>query len=288
VYASNGSGFDSSQNLIAGLSSIIPSYPGKNDQVQLADINGDGLTDVVYPNGGALRARVMERQGANFGWGAEKTIAVDEASMGSIGIGCDGFDPYTTCTRTVSGSLTSKTGFMQTTDFNGDAASDLLIQVNTHIERYLAGYPGCEYIPQRRAPVGEWTVPPYAASVAEEVASKVAPPNDPCWEVTDESSLHAFFVKQQDASTVGLANYGPVSSANPYNLTFADANGDGLTDVFSRASSTGDWSYLVNTGTGFSGGGILAQSDYRDQTRFQDINGDGRADVLVLTNYSSY
>lgn len=288
LYPSNGSGFDGNQNLIAGLSSIIPSYPGKNDQVQLADLNGDGLTDVVYPNGGSLRARIMERQGGGFGWGAERTIAIDEASMGSIGWGCDGSDPTATCTRTFSGVPTPKSGFTQMADFNGDAASDLLIQVHTRIERYLTGYPGCEIDPQRTATTNAaWTSASYEESPAESTPS-VVDPNNPCWEVTFENSLHAFFVKELSATAVGISNYGVAAYGSLYSLTFADANGDGLTDVFSRASDTGDWSYRLNNGAGFLGGGVLAQSDYRDQTRFQDINGDGRADALVLTNYSSY
>jgi RHS repeat-associated protein len=290
VYASNGSGFDSSQNLIAGLSSIIPSYANKNDQVQLADLNGDGLTDVVYPSGGALRARTMERQGATFGWGAEKTIAVNEASLGSIGSGCDGFDPNVTCTRTASGVPTPKTSFMQMTDFNGDAASDLMIQVNTHIETYRAGMPGCNIQPQRAAAPAEWTIPPYQATDTDSKNQTIAAanPNDPCWMIEDYSSLHAFVVKQQDTSIIGVSNYSHIAVANPYALTFADANGDGLTDVFWRNTTTSDWVYQVNTGSGFTVGGTFVQSEFREQTRFQDINGDGRADALVLVNSGGY
>ncbi len=292
VYPSNGSGFDSNQNLIAGLSSIIPSYPGKNDQVQLADVNGDGLTDVIYPNGGALRVRTMERQGATFGWGGERTIAVDEASLGSIGAGCDGFNPDTTCTRTISGVPTPKTSFQQLADFNGDAASDIIIQVNTRIERYLGGTPGCDVIPQRPAPIPEWSIPPYEPGTGEsETTSKrraKAVPGDPCWEISNSTTLQSFFVKQQDAATVGVSNYGSIAVANPFSLTFADANGDGLTDVFYRATTNSDWVYQINTGNGFTVGGALTQADYREQTRFQDVNGDGRSDALVLTNYGSY
>ena len=290
VYASNGSSFDTSQNLIAGLSSIIPSYANKNDQVQLADLNGDGLTDVIYPSGGALRARTMERQGATFGWGAEKTIAVDEASMGSIGGGCDGFNPNTTCTRTVSGVPTPKTSFSQMTDFNGDAASDLIIQVNTHIETYRAGMPGCNIQPLRTAAPAEWTIPPYQTTDtgSKSPAMAAASLNDPCWEITDTNSLHAFVVKQQDTAIIGVSNYASIAVANPYALTFADANGDGLTDVFWRNTTNTDWNYQLNTGSGFTLGGAFVQTEFREQTRFQDVNGDGRADALILVNYGSY
>lgn len=290
VYPSNGSGFDASQNLIAGLSSIIPSYAGVADQVQMADLNGDGLTDVVYPSNGAMRARTMTRVGGGFEWGAERTIAIDEASLGSMGTGCE-TDPNVYCTRSISGAPTIKTSFQQLADFNGDASSDLLIHVNVNIERYLPEVPGCEYTPQRRGAPSEWTIPPYETSpdgLGANSKAAAAPLADPCWQYSKTTKLHAFFVKMQDTATVGVSNYGSIAVGNPFSLSFADANGDGLTDVFYRATTNHDWNYQINTGNGFLAGGALTQTDYRDQTRFQDVNGDGRADALVLTNYGSY
>jgi RHS repeat-associated protein len=299
VYPSNGITFDKNQNLIANLSPAIPILNGKNDQPQLADLNGDGLTDIVYPRAGALRARIMERQGAAFGWGAERNIAINEASLGSIGDGCDGGwgDPYTTCTRTIAGAPTPKTNFMQVADFNGDAASDFLIRVDTRIERYLAGYPGCEYIPQvarsgdnqANAEGPQWSTLPYVSEPdPEQMSMAAAGPGDPCWEITNTSLLHAFVVKEVAPNAIGLDNYASVSSGNPNSITLADVNGDGLTDFISQGVDNGDWAYQVNTGVGFQWGSALQIPNYRNQARFVDVNGDGRADVLTVVDLGAY
>jgi hypothetical protein len=188
VYLSNGAGFDPAQNPIAGLSPAIPSYNGKNDQVQLADLNGDGLTDILYPRAGALQSRLMERQGAGFGWGAERSLAVDETSLGNIDFGCDDiFDNNVTCTRTISGVPTSKTGFMQMADFNGDAASDVMIHVSTRVVRYMAGTPGCEFRPQLHRAASQnggsrWASLPYELEPGS-AASSASPPRLPCLRV---------------------------------------------------------------------------------------------------------
>lgn len=285
LFPSNGSGFDSSQNLIAGLSSIIPSYPDKNDQVQLADLNGDGLTDVVYPNGGMLRARIMERQGAGFGWGIERTIAIDQASLDGCaqqGVGDD-------CSYTVAGAPTPKTNFVQLADFNGDATSDLLIQVTTTITEYNYGTPGCPIEPIA-PPEAQATdqpllaVLPYVVQEDSQAAAAKSVAAGSCVVTTITSRLHALSVQSLGVNGVALKSYGVVSPGNPEAITFADANGDGLTDVFYRATTSSDWVYQINRGTGFISGGTLAQTDYREQTRFQDINGDGRADALMLTD----
>lgn len=298
VHPSNGATFDKSQNLISSLSPAVPINNGKNDQVQLADINGDGLTDIIYPSGGALRARLMERQGATFAWGAQRTVAIDESSLGGIpecsgGLG----DPYTTCSRTIAGSPTPKTNFAQMADFNGDAASDMLIRVDTRVERYLAGYPGCEYIPQlQRGDTSQssgptWNVLPYVAEPepeAEQSAMAAAPPGDPCWEVTNQSELHAFVVKEISATNIGVSSYDVVSGGSPNTLTLTDINGDGLTDVAIQGTDDGDWAWKLNTGIGFTIGGITGVGSYRNQVRFADVNGDGRSDLLYVVDLGPY
>lgn len=284
------------QNLIAGLSPAVPSYGGKNDQVQLADVNGDGLTDIIYPRDGAMRARVMERQGAAWGWGAERLIAIDEASLGSIGSGCEGGlgNGNVTCTRTIAGVPTPKTGFSQVADFNGDAASDLLIRVDTQIRRYMAGNPGCPFLPEMRSASSSeggspYRILPYVPEPdPEETQLLVAAPNDPCWEISNESLLHALTVQELSASAVGLINYDTVSGGSPNSLSLADINGDGLTDVFVQGTDGGDWSYRFNTGTGLGYGTPLQIPTYRNQVRFADVNGDGRADVLVVVDLGPY
>lgn len=294
VHPSNGVHFDMATNLIATLSPIVPSVEGKNDQVQLADLNGDGLTDIVYPSGGALRARIMARSGGTFVWGGERTISVDMASLGPEDPRCTfqgGFD----CTRTTAGAPTPKTGFIQMADFNGDAASDLLIQENESGSKQIYGTPDCPYEPEIAEtfpqpvedPEGGGVILPYReesqtleTEVAEVEFVAQALPGD-CREYFQTVTLHAMAVKSVTATVVTVGSVAQ-SAGNPHALSLGDGNGDGLTDLFARSSSNAAWAYRPNTGAGFGTWISLPVSSFEDSARFADVNGDGRTDVLQL------
>ena len=89
-------------------------------------------------------------------------------------------------------------------------------------------------------------------------------------------------------TAVGVSNYAGVAGGSPHSLAYGDVNGDGLSDLFVQGSDNADWLPLVNTGTGFQFAPALSIQNYRNQTRFVDINGDGRADVLAVVNLGSY
>lgn len=290
VHPSNGTGFDMSTNLAPG---VIPSVDDKDSQVQLADLNGDGLTDIVYPNGSDLRARLMERQGAGFVWGVERAVAIDATSMSP----CKPFapPPESRCTRTIGALPTTKTGFMQMADFNGDAASDLLIGVTETVNDWTGNcqIPIAPPSPPEESSLASMegginsTVLPYvpqaqAERIAKARAALVGGVN--CYITSTHSYLYAFTIKSLTSTSVSLAAYDAPSGINPYAIVLADANGDGLTDAFVRATSSADWAVRINTGAYFLGATMLPLSDYRDQTQFADVNGDGRADMLYVVD----
>jgi RHS repeat-associated protein len=277
VHPSTGAGFDMAVNLISGVS--IPSADSPDSQPQLADLNGDGLVDVIYPRANALFARLMQRQTSGFGWGAERTIHVNEASIWAhIEPACNGGIPagQVQCSISISGMPSSKTGFMQMADFNGDASSDVLMRVSGQV-RTWTGYPGCAIVIERAA--GEEPAARYY-DPGEGGLQVSAAPNDPCWQTTIFGQMHALAVSGTSASTITLAHYGVVAAGSPEAIVPADANGDGLTDIFSRANAGSDWTYRINTGRGFTGSTALALGNLPDHARFADVNGDGRTDAL--------
>lgn len=299
VYPSQGrSGnmnFVTGTNLIAGLS--IPVMDGTTSQPQLADLNGDGLIDVVYPNGGVMRARLMERQSGGFGWGAERTVAVDMASLGPEDPECSEASNY--CTRSISSVPTPKTGFLQMADFNGDAASDLLINVTNTIhydpmlcDPYLAENASTARnsmvqteFPESEKSEPEWAVLPYTDETGSGPsfdAVQMAPP-DNCVRSATSRMIHAFGVQALTATTVGIGSYAPIVSSTVDQLRLIDANGDGLTEVAYHYSHDNHWRYMVNSGKGMTGWADLG--DYGSewaQVQFVDVNGDGRTDLLPL------
>ncbi len=279
--------FDDTQNQIAALSPAIPSSDVPNQQPQLADLNGDGLTDVVYADAGdGPVARIMERSGGTFVWGAERGIVLDvplTSLLPSIDPRCS--DPAYTCTRTLLPS--PKGGFVQLADFNGDAASDLLMNVRDIVsweDTCTCTGPNCQQqaiAPAQQDAIGEEFV---SGGVASTQACTGA-------ELDITTTTHALTVKSIASSSVTLSLYATLGAAGTPGLNsvnYADVNGDGLTDVFYRASAGGDWSYRINTGTGLLAPVALGIVDFRELTRFLDINGDGRADVLYVINPGNY
>lgn len=280
VHPSTGNGFDTAQNLISGV--LIPSHTSKDDQVQLTDLNGDGLIDVVYPSGGYLRARVMERQGGSYAWGGERTVTVNSGSFGVTPCESNPGE-FRFCTRQITGVPTPKTQFVQLADFNGDAVSDLLIRVQESYQ-YRTGNCPIEAVPpsQSRGSSTEDDGLPYV-SVSQPVGDPtplVGGPN--CWETQSNDSLHAVSLELLTTGHFNGWNYDAITTGNPESIVLADINGDGLTDAFARAGSATEWYYRINNGLYMASASALPLSNYREHARFADVNGDGRTDLLYL------
>ncbi|MCC7247879.1 MAG: VCBS repeat-containing protein, partial [Lysobacter sp.] len=279
--------FDDTQNQIAALTPAVPSSDVANQQPQLADLNGDGLTDVVYANAGDNPvARIMERSGGTYVWGAERSIVLD-VPLSSLPPAADPrcSDPAYDCGRALLPS--NKGGFVQLADFNGDAASDLLMNVRDIVSwenTCDCTGPNC----QQQA-----ITPAQPYEIGEEFVSGGIASTQSCTGAGIDIvvTTHAMTVKSIAPTSVTLSlspTLGTAGTAGLNSVNYADANGDGLTDVFYRASSGSDWSYRINTGAGLSAPTNLGIVDFKELTRFLDINGDGRADVLYVINPGTY
>ncbi|MGN6225485.1 toxin TcdB middle/N-terminal domain-containing protein, partial [Pseudoxanthomonas sp.] len=270
VHPSNGTHFDMTVDLIAGLSPVVPSDNAANQQAQVADLNGDGLTDIVYPSASGMRARLMERQAAGFAWGSERMVQIDPADL-QAAYTCA---PGDTCTSTAATAPSTLGSFTQLADFNGDAASDLLIQVTTRI-RFAE--PICDPLMAARS---------YENVIVDSTPDTAnAPARPPCVTGGTAYNLTAFSVKSLTSTTVTLGAYGAVATGSVSTLQLADLNGDGLTDSVYRRIGTGPWLYRINTGAGMQYDVELpVPGGLEDYAKFADVNGDGRADALYLVD----
>nr|WP_298156304.1 FG-GAP-like repeat-containing protein [uncultured Pseudoxanthomonas sp.] len=232
--------FDDGQNLLAGLSPALTSDQAEDRQPQLADLNGDGLLDVLYPVGSQLAARLMERQGAGFGFGSERAVVLQGAS-----VGCGGAN--TTCTYWFE--PTSFLGVNQLFDLNADGSSDVLVQVNRNVTRQPL--PGCQ--PE---------------------------PGLPCTPTTTQDvAIWPHVVTDIGPTQITLTAYGSSQPLIPGSQA-GDFNGDGLTDFLTVNTSTNTVLYTLNTGTGFAGWTNLGTVPNAKHLKVADANGDGRSDLL--------
>lgn len=112
--------FDETNNVIAGLSPAISSSDDARYQLQLADLNGDSLTDVIYHSNG-LKARLMERSQNGFAFGNERNVQIN--SSYDCGL-CMNYSIYNWV----------GTNYNQLYDLNSDGSSDLLFETFRTIE----------------------------------------------------------------------------------------------------------------------------------------------------------
>lgn len=248
LYLSTGRGtakvFDDGNNVISSLSPAIPSYEGSEYQVQRADLNGDGLVDVIYASNG-LKARLSERQGTGFSFGPERTIILDST------ISC------TTCLARSTVNWPGA-GSVQSYDLNGDGGSDLLMQTTLNKELFGDG----DYR-------NEWYLEAFSISEITPTSIRLK---------THTSFLQKYFQKINGITS----SYTYFSSSK-----FADFNSDGLTDVLYKNLSN-DWSYRLNTGTGFAPAVFIGQIPYSQHLQTIDVNGDARSDIVYVdTAYSA-
>lgn len=243
-----GAPFDYATDLLAELAQPVPAGTHADGEPQHADINGDGLVDLVYPNGGGLVARLMERGGSyGFRWGQEHPVYLSDDN-------CDG-----SCFQ-VQG-LYRKNNYQQLNDFNADARSDLLINVSYTCSGDGSPGPG----PGPGDP--EYPVEPFSTQ-------STATSTSTC------TSTMPFTVESVSDEGVVAKRYGLWSFSANEAISFADINGDGLTDWISHGTTTGVPGFGINTGLDLPSSGNLGLGVMSSQVQVVDVNGDGLADVV--------
>ena len=232
--------FDDAQNLLAGLPSPITTDGVAERQLQLTDLNGDGLQDIIYPVGSTMTARLMERVSGGFAFGAERSILMQGAAQNC--------PPNSSCTYWYE--PTSFMGFNQLFDMNGDGSSDVLIQVNKNVTRQ----PEPDCMPEPGLPCEPTT--------------------------TLNVSVWPYVVSEIAGTQIKMTSYGVGSLPIIPTSQAGDFNGDGLTDFATVNESTGIVLYTLNTGTGFTTWPNLGAFPNSKHLKVVDVNGDGRSDLV--------
>lgn len=257
--------FDTGVNLLAELTHPIPSGGDKYSEPQHADLNGDGLVDLVYPANGSLVARIMERGGSHgFRWGAPRTVSL-------LGNDCPGGGCYSAI------GLYRKSNYQQLNDFNADARSDLIVNVPVTCSPGGGGGPG-DGPPGGGGHVQKVGAASSASDEQEEVAT-TQNTSGSCW-----NGLF-FAVESLTSNAVVLRRFAEGKALDDDSIySFSDVNGDGASDLIymgNPATSLGMMYVELNTGLGFvSNGQNAIQIPNFQHAQVVDANGDGRADYV--------
>lgn len=272
--ASGGAVFNSTTNLIANLPG--GGIPGTNSPLntpRFADLNGDGLVDIIYAGNFSMAARLMERGVNGFGWGAERTVAV---GLGSLQSDCDSAN-YCIITE---GPFSGGHAHFPMLDINGDARSDMTLQLKMEFQ---SQQPGCQ--PQLPSGGTDGTATDGTSSAQTQ-----------CFNPKVEYFLTAT-VTSITATTVNVGMYSAWQTLdNPSGIPstlqadqqFGDFNGDGLMDMV--ASDGGNnWTTYLNNGLGYLAGVSIGNLNNKAYMQVVDVNGDGRSDIVFPgTDYNVF
>ncbi|MGH8077138.1 MAG: toxin TcdB middle/N-terminal domain-containing protein, partial [Lysobacter sp.] len=252
--------FATSTNLLAELAQPIPSGTSKEGEPQLADINGDGLIDLVYPQSTGLVVRVMERGGSyGFRWGGARAVTLLDAAG----------------TNYVVNGLYRKNNYQQLNDFNADARSDLMVNVGSGCSSGGGGGgPGPGPGP------GDPPINPQIATPSNPDDGTTSSTANEMTATSTSGCAFPFVIEQTTSGAVTARRYGTGQFSPNEAMSFADINGDGLSDYILHGLSTGIPGYGLNTGAGFVSAGNLGFGVNTSQLQVVDANGDGRADVV--------
>ncbi|MDC8014963.1 FG-GAP-like repeat-containing protein [Tahibacter soli] len=269
-----------------GIAIAVPSDDYRRGQ--LADFNGDGLLDFMYPaqiggsaSYGAIHVRFLERLSATrYGFSAAHQLDAQWLSTDPCSSQTGGGNPgdliecsfdFFSVPRTRGGLLV---------EFNGDGRADILFRIARIYEPggsiESAGTSGAVFASDEMLAAVTPNVvrrDAWGAFVAGErlPAQGSAPPR---------------FILRQIWQEGTAANGGSLPS-NSTGMRLADFNGDGLTDLFYSTAVAGEYRYRLGTGVDFTPAQSVTGLTYGAAAQFADINGDNAADLLVPSGDTS-
>lgn len=263
TYQDSNNAFGGSQSWLQGTFTAANGWDATDNPVMLADVNGDGLVDIV---------------------GFKNGVQVSLAKPG-------GYAPTTTWLQDFSPEYNwSGDEPRYLTDINGDGLADIVGFSNDGVEFALADAATSTFVKSPGtfsyfAPNSGWTAgaPRYLADVNGDGAADIVGFNDGI-EVALALASGGF-----ETPTTWFSDFGVKQGWQGSNVLLADVNGDGKSDAIAMNQQTRSVNVALSTGSGFSQTGwdqsyaYFADSSVWDADTprmMSDVNGDGLSDII--------
>ena len=268
---------------------------GLEGNAQVADLNGDGLEDIIFSKSGRLQAYINNAGSGNF---------IYDSNVGD--------SSHSTSSEFFAKELTRKSANIKNAsgvDVNGDGRSDLVIKVSTRTHscsvasRYIISKGEC------RDAGGTWYIDNYSMyqllvsdgdkyvqqqNLGDLNTVRVADLNgDGYTDLVYQIGSSWYYrlsngIQFLSPQSMGLAT----SDTLDHLMYFIDLNSDGRADILYPTSST-NWHIILSRPSPSANKIIFEKRGTKSFTknsvvRFGDMNADGKIDLLTTTNDSGW
>jgi hypothetical protein len=296
---------------VSGLSStIIGGWGGTELQNQMADVNGDGLTDIIrlWNNNGTAQADVLLSNKTAFvgtsntavgGWGdgtiqnliadvngdgrADIIRVWNHSGSAQADVMLSNGTAFVGVSSTIVGGWADSTGAIQNqmADVDGDGRADMVRiwknGIYAQAEVYLSN--GSGFVSPTSTVIGGWATQNYLVDVNGDGKADIVR----IWQ--NGANAQADVLLSNGSGFVGtsstiIGGWGDTTLQNQ----FADVNGDGKTDIVRVWNNGGNAQadVLLSNGVAFLPTSSSIIGGWAPQNYFADIDGDGRSDIVRI------